>query len=258
MSPDQITATNISTFAETIVVEGITMATSGKFVAYYRVSTQKQGRSGLGLEAQRHAVAEFLNGGDWKIVGEFTEVESGKRADRPELARALAMCRLRGAKLVIAKLDRLSRNAHFLLGLQEAGVDFVAADMPNANQLTVGIMAVVAQDEAKRISERTKAALQAAKKRGVTLGGFRGYVPTARMRKLSAEALKERGDARAADLAPIIKELQAAGKTSLRAIAAGLNEAGIPTARGGEWSSPQVMRILERLDPFRSEEQAAA
>ena len=234
------------------------IATSGKFVAYYRVSTQKQGRSGLGLEAQRHAVAEFLDGGDWKIVGEFTEVETGKRSDRPELARALAMCRLHGAKLVIAKLDRLSRNAHFLLGLKESGADFVAADMPNANQLTVGIMAVVAEDEAKRISERTRVALQAAKKRGTKLGGFRGFMPTARMRKLSAEALQKRTDARAADLAPIIKDLQAAGKTSLRAIAAGLNEAGIPTARGGEWSSPQVMRILERLDPFRGEEEAAA
>jgi DNA invertase Pin-like site-specific DNA recombinase len=233
------------------------MATTGKFVAYYRVSTQKQGRSGLGLEAQRHAVAEFLDGGDWKIVAEFTEVESGKKSDRPELARALAMCRLHGARLVIAKLDRLSRNAHFLFGLQEAGADFVAADMPNANQLTVGIMAVVAQDEARRISERTKAALQAAKKRGKVLGGFRGFMPTARMSKLSAEARQARSEARAADLAPIIKELQEAGKTSLRAIAAGLNERGIPTARGGEWSSPQVMRILERLDPFREEEAAA-
>ena len=233
------------------------MATSGKFVAYYRVSTQKQGRSGLGLEAQRHAVAEFLNGGDWKIVGEFTEVETGKKSDRPELARALAMCRLHGAKLVIAKLDRLSRNAHFLFGLKESGADFVAADMPNANQLTVGIMAVVAEDEAKRISERTRVALQAAKKRGTKLGGFRGFMPTARMRKLSAEALQKRTDARAADLAPIIAELQAAGNTSLRAIAAGLNEAGVPTARGGEWSSPQVMRMLERLDPFREEEAAA-
>jgi DNA invertase Pin-like site-specific DNA recombinase len=234
------------------------MANTGKFVAYYRVSTQKQGRSGLGLEAQRQAVAEFLNGGDWKIVAELTEVESGKKSDRPELVKALAMCRLHGARLVIAKLDRLSRNAHFLFGLQEAGVDFVAADMPNANQLTVGIMAVVAQDEAKRISERTKAALQAAKKRGTKLGGFRGFMPTARMGKLSAEARGDRAEARATDLAPIIKELQAGGATSLRAIAAGLNEAGIPTARGGEWSSPQVMRILERLDPFRSEEEAAA
>jgi DNA invertase Pin-like site-specific DNA recombinase len=234
------------------------MATSGKFVAYYRVSTQKQGRSGLGLAAQRQAVADFLNGGDWKIAGEFTEVESGKRSDRPELAKALATCRLHGARLVIAKLDRLSRNAAFLFNLRDAGVEFVAADMPNANQLTVGIMAVVAEDEAKRISERTKAALQAAKARGKKLGGFRGAMPTARMNKLSAKALQARTGAQAADLAPIIKQLQEAGKTSLRAIAAGLNEQGIPTARGGEWSSPQVMRVLERLDPFRGEEEAAA
>jgi DNA invertase Pin-like site-specific DNA recombinase len=130
--------------------------------------------------------------------------------------------------------------------------------MPTANQLTVGIMAVVAQDEAKRISERTKAALQAAKLRGAKLGGFRGAMPTVRMRKLSAEALQARTEARVADLTPIIKELQATGKTSLRAIAAGLNDQGIPTARGGERSSVQVMRILERLDPFREEEAAAA
>jgi len=139
------------------------MASSGKHVAYYRVSPARQGRSGLGLEAQKRAVAEYLDGGDWKIVGEFTEVESGKRADRPQLAKALAVCRLHGARLVIAKLDRLSRNAHFLLGLKESGVDFVAADMPNANRLTVGIMAMVGENETLRISERTKAALAAAK-----------------------------------------------------------------------------------------------
>jgi DNA invertase Pin-like site-specific DNA recombinase len=224
------------------------MANSGKHVAYYRVSTARQGRSGLGLEAQRHAVTEFLNGGNWQIVGEFTEVESGKRADRPQLAKALALCRLHGARLVIAKLDRLSRNAHFLLGLQESGVDFVAADMPNANQLTVGIMAVVAQDEAKRISDRTKAALAAAKKRGTVLGGFRGVVPTARMRKLSAEALQQRATAWAADLRPTIEELQASGVTKLKAIARELNARGIPTARGGgEWSAIQVQRVLDRL-----------
>src|SRR6516225_10953855 len=160
------------------------MASFGKHVAYYRVSTARQGRSGL--EAQRQAVADYLNGGDWKIVGEFTEVESGKKSDRPELARALAMCRLHGATLVIAKLDRLSRNAHFLFGLEKAGVDFVAADMPNANRLTVHLMAVVAEDEAERISKRTKDALAAAKKRGKKLGGFRGFMPTARMHKLSA------------------------------------------------------------------------
>jgi DNA invertase Pin-like site-specific DNA recombinase len=249
--------TNASTFDEAIVARDTAMAANGKFVAYYRVSTQKQGKSGLGLAAQRQAVTDYLNGGNWKIVGEFTEVESGKKSDRPELAKALAMCRLHGARLVIAKLDRLSRNAHFLLGLQESGVDFVAADMPNANQLTVGIMAVVAQDEAKRISERTRAALQAAKKRGVKLGGFRGAMPTARMRKLSATALHARTEARVADLAPIIRELQAAGKTSLRAIAEGLNVQSIPTARGGKWSSVQVMRVLERLDPFCGQEEEA-
>src|SRR5690242_8577816 len=139
----------------------------------------------------------------------------GKRANRPELAKALAVCRLHGARLVIAKLDRLSRNAHFLLGLKESGVDFVAADMPNANRLTVGIMAMVAEDEAERISQRTKDALAAAKRRGTKLGGFRGAMPTARMRKLSAEALRKRVEARVADLAPIIAELQAGGVTSL-------------------------------------------
>ena len=221
------------------------MASTGKHVAYYRVSTPKQGRSGLGLEAQRHAVEGYLNGGDWQIVGEFTEIETGKRADRPALAKALAMCRLHGARLVIAKLDRLSRNAHFLLGLKESGVDFVAADMPNANRLTVGIMAMVAEDEAQRISQRTKDALAAAKRRGVKLGGDRGVIPNARSHKASAEALHAR---------TVIKELQVAGKTSLRAIAEGLNAQGIPTSRGdGEWTATQVMRVLERLDPFVGE-----
>jgi DNA invertase Pin-like site-specific DNA recombinase len=231
------------------------MANFGKFVAYYRVSTARQGKSGLGLEAQRQAVTEFLNGGDWKIVGEFTEIETGKytNPDRPQLAKAMALCRLHGAKLVIAKLDRLSRNAHFLLGLKESGVDFVAADMPNANQLTVGIMAVVAEDEAKRISERTRAALAAAKRRGTVLGGFRGVIPSAKHRAKAIAARNERADARAADLADTIAELQAAGKTSPRAIAEGLNALGIPTARGeGEWTATQVMRVLERLDPFEA------
>ena len=133
-----------------------TVAT-GNFVAYYRVSTDKQGRSGLGLEAQHSAVAAFLNGGTWKLVRDFTEVESGKRNDnRPKLAAAIQACRVYGAKLVIAKLDRLSRDAHFLLGLEKAGVDFVAADMPHANRLTVGVMALVAEQEATAISQRTK------------------------------------------------------------------------------------------------------
>ena len=229
-----------------------------KWISYLRVSTDRQGKSGLGLEAQRSAVADYLNGGNWSLVKEYTEVESGKRADRPMLAEAIKACRVYGAKLVIAKLDRLSRDAHFLLGLEKAGVDFVAADMPNANRLTVGIMAMVAEEERRMISKRTKDALAAAKRRGTKLGGSRGVVPTKKARAMGVEAIRARAEARAADLAPIIRELQAAGKTSLRAIAAGLNDAGIPTARGVNWSSPQVMRILERLDPFREEEAQAA
>jgi DNA invertase Pin-like site-specific DNA recombinase len=132
------------------------------FVSYLRVSTDRQGRSGLGLEAQRKVVHDFLNGGHWKLIAELVEVESGKREDRPRLTEALSLCRLHNAVLVIAKLDRLSRDAHFLLGLQKAGVRFVAADMPEANEMVVGIMAVVAQAERKMISA-TKAALAAAK-----------------------------------------------------------------------------------------------
>ena len=145
--------------------------TDGRYVAYYRVSTAKQGRSGLGLDAQREAVRGFLNGSNWSLLAEHTEVESGKRDDRPELAIALRTCRLTGASLIIARLDRLSRDAAFLLNLEKAGVEFVAADMPNANRLTVRLMAVIAQEEREMISARTKAALTAAKARGTTLGG---------------------------------------------------------------------------------------
>jgi DNA invertase Pin-like site-specific DNA recombinase len=221
---------------------------TGKFVCYYRVSTQRQGRSGLGLEAQQKAVRDHLNGGNWKVVGEFTEVESGKRADRPQLAAALKACRVHGAKLVIAKLDRLARDAHFLLGLQKAGVDFVAADMPDANRLTVGILALVAEHEAKAISDRTKAALAAAKARGVKLGGDRGAVLTQKARRAGWEARIARADAKAVDLAPIVAELQAAGITSLRGIATELTRRGIPTAGGhGDWQAAQVHRLLARL-----------
>jgi len=222
----------------------------GKWISYLRVSTDRQGKSGLGIEAQRNSVAEYLNGGNWSLVKEYVEVESGKRTDRPMLAEAIKACRAYGAKLVIAKLDRLSRDAHFLLGLEKAGIDFVAADMPNANRLTVGIMAMVAEEERRMISKRTKDALAAAKRRGTKLGGDRGVVPSRKTRALAVEALQTRADSRAADVAPIITDLQAAGKTSLRDIAEGLNEAGIPTARGkGEWSAVQVKRVLDRLAP---------
>ncbi len=147
-------------------------------VSYLRVSTDRQGRSGLGLEAQRAAVAAHLAGGAWTLLDEMVEVESGKAADRPQLARATALCRLTGATLCVAKLDRLSRDAHFLIGLHKADVDFVAVDMPNANRLTVGIMALLAQQEREAISARTRAALASAKARGTKLGGEAPRRPT--------------------------------------------------------------------------------
>jgi DNA invertase Pin-like site-specific DNA recombinase len=162
------------------------------------VRTERQGRSGLGLEAQQKAVRDHLNGGDWKLVDGFTEVESGKRSDRPKLAEALKACRVRGARLIIAKLDRLARNVRFVSGLMESGVEFTAVDFPHTNRLTVHILAAVAEHEAKMISERTKAALAAAKARGVKLGGDRGAVLTAKARQAGRKAVQARADARAA------------------------------------------------------------
>jgi DNA invertase Pin-like site-specific DNA recombinase len=221
---------------------------NGKFVSYCRVSTARQGASGLGLEAQRKAVTDFLNGGSWSLIAEVVEVESGKQSDRPKLAEALRLCRLHNATLVIAKLDRLSRDAHFLLGLQKAGVDFVAADNPHANRLTIHILAAVAEDEARRISERTKAALAAAKARGVKLGGDRGNFASiaAQGRAKGRQVVTANAQARSADLIEIVRDVQAGGAVSLRDIAAGLNERGIPTPRGGVWSAVQVKRVLER------------
>jgi DNA invertase Pin-like site-specific DNA recombinase len=230
------------------------MAT-GRFIAYYRVSTAQQGRSGLGLEAQRQAVAEYLNGGAWTLLAEYTEVESGKRADRPELAKALAACRAHRAVLVIAKLDRLSRNAAFLLNLRDAGVEFIAADMPGANRLTVGIMALVAEEEAQMISARTKAALAAAKERRKAAGlpGLGGARPGAaeRARQMSAKgcaAAQAKIKARARDLKPVLLACIAAGVTSQRGIAGELNRRGIPASRGGAWSHVQVGALLRRLE----------
>jgi DNA invertase Pin-like site-specific DNA recombinase len=216
---------------------------SGKFIAYYRVSTQRQGRSGLGLDAQRSAVRDYLNGGEWTLVSEFTEIESGKLNERPELAKALAACRIHGATLVIAKLDRLSRDAHFLIGLSKGGVEFMATDMPNANRLTVGIMALVAQQEREAISARTKAALAAAKARGTKLGRPEnlsgqsiGATVSAIVRRATAEKFKY-------DLADIVNQAKQQGAQSLRDIAAYLNAAKIPARSGGQWSANQVRRI---------------
>jgi len=228
------------------------MASNGKFVAYYRVSTARQGKSGLGIEAQRAAVATYLNGGDWKIVAEFTEVESGKRSDRPALDQALAAARLHRCPVVVSKVDRLTRSVGFLTRLLDAGVDVRFADLPQIEGATgtflLQQMAAVAQLEAGMISKRTKDALAAAKRRGVVLGGDRGVAPTAKMRAKGRAMLQARANSRAVDIAPIIEELRAAGATSLRAIADGLNARGIPTARGdGEWSAVQVMRVLDRI-----------
>jgi DNA invertase Pin-like site-specific DNA recombinase len=219
---------------------------AGRFVSYLRVSTDRQGRSGLGLEAQRKAVEDFLEGGRWRLIAELLEVESGKRDDRPKLAEALALCRLHNAVLVIAKLDRLSRDAHFLLGLQKAGVRFVAADMPEANEMVVGIMAVVAEAERKMISVRTKAALAAAKARGKRLGNPANLRNQDRGRALGRAKRKAIADERGHDLTPILGDIQGSEALSLRQIAAALNARSIPAARGGRWSAVQVKRVLNR------------
>lgn len=221
--------------------------TNGVFVSYLRVSTDKQGRSGLGLEAQREAVAQFLNGSNWRLAAEVVEVESGKRNDRPKLAEALRLARLHGATLIIAKLDRLARNVAFVSNIMEAGIEFTACDFPQANRLTVHLLAAVAEHEAEAISTRTKAALAAAKRRGTVLGGFRGSKITAEARALGQVAIAARSDARAADVAPAIAELRAQGVTSLGALARGLTARGIPTARGQAiWTPMQVSRVLAR------------
>lgn len=218
----------------------------GRYIAYYRVSTARQGASGLGLEAQQAAVRDWLNGGQWELLAEFTEVESGANNERPALATALKQCQLTGSTLILAKLDRLSRDAHFLLGLQKAGVDFLAVDMPAANRLTVGIMALVADEERRMISARTTAALKAARARGVKLGGYRGGPKVDG--KLGAEALTRAADVFAGQVGPIAQRLRDEG-LSLRAIGAKLAEQGIRTARGGAWSADAVKAVLDRVGP---------
>jgi DNA invertase Pin-like site-specific DNA recombinase len=221
---------------------------TGKWVAYYRVSTQKQGRSGLGLEAQKNAVKTFLNGGDWELISEYQEVETGKKDDRPELLKALHLCKVTGAKLIIAKLDRLSRDAHFLLGLQKAGVPFVAADMPEANEMVVGIMAIMAQHEREMISKRTKEALAAAKRRGVKLGNPNGAKHLIGLGNDAAmEAVKGNATRFAEDLRPIIENIRAAGIDSVERIAKEMNHRGIMTPRGKAWHPTSVSRLLKRL-----------
>ena len=224
---------------------------TGKFVSYLRVSTDRQGRSGLGLEAQRKAVADYLNGGNWELIAEFVEVETGKRDDRPKLREALHRAKVTGATLVIAKLDRLSRNLAFIAALQDSGAKFVAADMPEANETMIQFMAVIAQHERKMISTRTKAALAAARARGKRLGnpnlaalqavgaGKPGWTAGADSNRASANKF-------AWDVLPVVEAIRADGITSLEGIANALNSRGILTARGGRWYATTVRNLLKR------------
>jgi DNA invertase Pin-like site-specific DNA recombinase len=199
------------------------------------------------LEAQRAAVENFLNGGRWKLVEELVEIESGKDSDnRPALAQALKACRIYRATLVIAKLDRLSRDAHFLLGLQKAGVEFVAVDMPHANKLTVGIMALVAQQEREFTSQRTKEALQAAKARGVRLGQPKGHkIPSSRKTRAKGSAANAAAALTFAErLHPVLTELEG---LSANAAAAELDRRGIATMRGGKWVARSIIEVRSRL-----------
>lgn len=219
--------------------------TPARYVSYCRVSTQRQGRSGLGLEAQRAAIAAFLATSSGSLIdsGEFVEIETGKRADRPELIKALALAKRKRATLIVAKLDRLARNVAFLSALMESGVDFVAVDNPHATRLTIHILAAVAEDEARRISERTKAALAARRARGMPLGSpanlRRGNSPAPAMNRAKANADAER-------MRPVVESLIASA-SGLRDLARRMNAAGYLTPGGSEWHPTAVGRMLKRL-----------
>lgn len=214
-------------------------------MAYYRVSTQQQGRSGLGIDAQRAAIAAFVAGDDWELVGEFEEHESGNGSNaldrRPQLRAALVLCKKQRATLLIAKLDRLARNVHFVTGLIEAGIDFVAVDMPTATKAMLQIYAVMAEHERDQISARTKAALAAAKARGVRLGvtGSANLGNHVQARVSASATFSGR-------LRALLGDLRAAG-LSQRAIVTRLNDLGVTAPRGGAWSLVQLQRVLARL-----------
>lgn len=222
-----------------------------KIICYLRVSTSQQGRSGLGLAAQSSAVEAYAQARRARVLQTFTEVESGKSNTRPQLLAAIALARVTGAILVIAKLDRLSRNAAFLLALKDSGVKFVAADMPDANELTVGIMALVAQQEREAISRRTKEALEAAKGRGQKLGNPNGAAALQRAGKgnlAAVGAIRRQADEHAQRLAATIQLLSKEGITSLGAIAEALNAREMLTPRNGMWHKSSVRNLLMRLD----------
>jgi DNA invertase Pin-like site-specific DNA recombinase len=214
------------------------------YVTYYRVSTDKQGKSGLGLEAQRAQVAGFIAARPGQVIGDFQEIETGKNDRRPQLSAALKQAKDSGATLLIAKIDRLSRNAGFIFNLKDSGVDFVAVDMPDANTLTVGIMALLAQQEREMISSRTKAALQAKKAQGARLGAaLVGCNFTAAGRRKSALVRRAEGLRRTETARSIAKDLRGEGRT-LAEIAERLNKYELKAPRGGLWGAKQVSRIL--------------
>ena len=221
-----------------------------RFVAYERVSTARQGQSGLGLEAQRQTIAAFAISRGADVLARFTEVESGRNPNRPELGKALHLAKVTGATLVIAKLDRLSRNAAFLLTLRDSGVRFLAVDMPEANDLTVGIMALVAQAEREAISRRTKEALAVARARGVKLGNPNGTAALRRAGKGGVAlraAVGRNAQQHAADLAEGVADIRAHGATSLREMAEALTARGMMTRRGGKWQVSNVRNLVGRL-----------
>jgi DNA invertase Pin-like site-specific DNA recombinase len=226
---------------------------SPTFVSYLRVSTDAQGASGLGLEAQREAIERHLRSVGGKAVAEFVEVESGKRDDRPEIAAAISACRTRRATLIIAKLDRLARNVAFISNLMEAGVDFVACDNPHATRLTIHILAAVAEHEREMISTRTKAALTAAKARGVRLGNPRLLAGDRSAAKAAAKAKRTAAAAKAREVAPKIEAARKAGCRTLKDLADALTARGIKTPAGRSiWSAEQVRRIefhMKRQEP---------
>jgi DNA invertase Pin-like site-specific DNA recombinase len=215
------------------------------FVSYLRVSTARQGQSGLGLEAQRAAVAAHTRGG--RLLAEYLEVESGRKNDRPQLLAALAHAQACGATVLIAKLDRLARNVHFISGLLEAGVDFVACDLPAADRLTINVLAAVAEHEREMISQRTRAALAAAKARGVKLGNPNGARSLQRAGKGNGAAIAALEGAAATwrrRVLPIIAAIRASGVTSNIQIARELERRGIKTQRGGQWRDATVRRLV--------------
>jgi DNA invertase Pin-like site-specific DNA recombinase len=220
-----------------------------QLVGYIRVSTAQQGRSGLGIEAQRAALARFAEAEGYELAREFIEVETGKGADaldrRPQLRAALAEARRRQrCSVVVAKLDRLSRDVHFISGLMSHRIPFLVAELgPDVDPFVLHLYAAMAEKERAVIAKRTKDALAAAKARGVTLGGPR--LPEAR--EIAQASIKAHADQHAANVLPIIREAQRAGATSLRDIAEVLNARGIATARGGRWHATSVKNVLERL-----------